>query len=267
MHKTFLAVFSLFPLIIAHPASAMMPASFDVELHEQKQAMTRIERMRDNRLQERLKKVENETQEKTVAVYQVSRRLIRSAASSASSALTLRNHAPSRRSSSSRSSSSAQSSSSISRVSSSSSSSPSLSSSSVQGTALQQEVLKLTNAERSDEGLRGFTLNADLNESAQAYAREMAMTGLFSHTDSNGDSSYERIQETGYLDPPCDCASGYYTGENLAKNIDTAAGAVTAWMNSPSHRDNMLHPHFTEIGVGIFDGYWVIHFGHLQINN
>jgi uncharacterized protein YkwD len=91
----------------------------------------------------------------------------------------------------------------------------------------------------------------------------MAMTGLFSHTDSDGHSSFVRIKATGYLDN----VQSYYTGENLAKNIDTAAAAVKAWMNSPSHRDNMLHPHFTEIGVGLFEDYWVIHFGHTETGN
>jgi uncharacterized protein YkwD len=93
----------------------------------------------------------------------------------------------------------------------------------------------------------------------------MAMTGIFSHTDANGDSSLQRIQASGYLEPPCDCDYVYYTGENLAMNIDSAAEVVEAWMNSPSHRENMLNPHFTEIGVGYFEGYWVLHFGHIEI--
>ena len=40
-------------------------------------------------------------------------------------------------------------------------------------------------------------------------------------------------------------------GENIAFNQADAASVVAAWMNSPPHRENMLNPAFTDIGVGI----------------
>jgi uncharacterized protein YkwD len=55
-------------------------------------------------------------------------------------------------------------------------------------------------------------------------------------------------------------------GENLAAGQPTPERAFTDWMNSPSHRDNILDPRFTELGVGVrFGGeygvYWVQEFG------
>jgi hypothetical protein len=51
--------------------------------------------------------------------------------------------------------------------------------------------------------------------------------------------------------------SGYqylYAGENLGKDFSSAEKLVTAWMNSPLHRDNLLNPNYSEIGVAVIEG-------------
>jgi hypothetical protein len=45
-----------------------------------------------------------------------------------------------------------------------------------------------------------------------------------------------------------------YAGENLAKNFLFSDGVVTAWMNSPTHRDNILKREYTEVGYAIVNG-------------
>jgi uncharacterized protein YkwD len=49
-------------------------------------------------------------------------------------------------------------------------------------------------------------------------------------------------------------------GENIAKGQKTPQAVVTAWMNSDSHRANILNKNFTKLGVGYANGsspYWV----------
>ena len=54
-----------------------------------------------------------------------------------------------------------------------------------------------------------------------------------------------------------DCAAAFVhyhyvqLGENIAYNQAGASAVVASWMNSPPHRENMLNPAFTEIGVGV----------------
>ncbi len=135
---------------------------------------------------------------------------------------------------------------------------------SVHATAVQEEVLRLVNRERSNAGLPPLVFHALLQQSAQQYAEYMADEGFFSHRDPSGDASLDRIRATGYLDPPCDCSWTYLTGENLGHGQDSPAEVMEGWMNSPGHRANILNPGFTEIGVGVFDGYWVQNFGTVR---
>ncbi|GAA3328549.1 hypothetical protein GCM10020331_072940 [Ectobacillus funiculus] len=41
-----------------------------------------------------------------------------------------------------------------------------------------------------------------------------------------------------------------YAGENIAKGQRSADEVVTAWMNSPGHRANILNGNYTHIGIG-----------------
>ena len=49
-------------------------------------------------------------------------------------------------------------------------------------------------------------------------------------------------------------ASLEFAGENLARDFSNPASVVTAWMKSPTHKDNLLNPKFKEIGVAVVDG-------------
>ena len=55
-------------------------------------------------------------------------------------------------------------------------------------------------------------------------------------------------------------------GENLAAGQETAADVMRVWMESPTHRDNILEPSFKDIGIAVrsLGGetlYWVVEFG------
>lgn len=55
-------------------------------------------------------------------------------------------------------------------------------------------------------------------------------------------------------------------GENLAYGFDNAEDVVEAWMNSPSHKDNILYDEFEKAAISIYeeDGtyYWSEQFNY-----
>jgi hypothetical protein len=79
----------------------------------------------------------------------------------------------------------------------------------------------------------------------------MAENGYFSHYSPDGVSPWHWFGEAGYVYT--------YAGENLAIHFNDSTEVVEAWMDSPTHRDNIINLLYKEIGVGTakgkFDGY------------
>jgi uncharacterized protein YkwD len=86
------------------------------------------------------------------------------------------------------------------------------------------------------------TARTELTQAAQTHAIDMGCNLFMSHTGSDGSSALDRIIRFGY---PYN-----WWGENVAAGWSTPAAVMTAWMNSQPHRDNILNPNFTEIGIG-----------------
>jgi len=102
------------------------------------------------------------------------------------------------------------------------------------------------NQERVPRGFPPYALNAQLTKAAQAHANDIASTGNYSHSGADGSTVFDRVARTGY--------GAYSWGRRLGENwawYQNAATAVAEWMDSPPHRDNILHPLYREIGVGI----------------
>ncbi|MNJ05327.1 Cysteine-rich secretory protein family protein [compost metagenome] len=49
-------------------------------------------------------------------------------------------------------------------------------------------------------------------------------------------------------------------GENIAKGQRTPEEVMNAWMNSEGHRQNIMNPSYTSIGVAYYNGEWVQEF-------
>lgn len=113
-------------------------------------------------------------------------------------------------------------------------------------------VMSFLNAARAQNGLPPVTEDRRLTQSAQSHAQDMQMNGFFSHTGSNGSSFSDRARAAGYT-----CARN----ENIANGQRTAEGVVTAWMNSPGHRRNLLATNVTEFGIGRTENNWVLVMG------
>lgn len=108
---------------------------------------------------------------------------------------------------------------------------------------LENEVIRLTNIERSKRGLATLKTNWQLSRCARYKSQDMINRGYFAHQSPTYGSPFDMIESFGIS-----MAAG---GENIAMGQRTPQEVVKAWMNSPGHRGNMLSTAFTEIGVGV----------------
>ncbi|MFE9276545.1 CAP domain-containing protein [Paenibacillus glucanolyticus] len=114
------------------------------------------------------------------------------------------------------------------------------------------EVVTLVNKERANAGLKPLTVHAKLTTVAVDKAKDMSDNNYFSHTSPTHGSPFDMMKAYGI--------SFGYAGENIAKGQRTPQEVMNSWMNSQGHRENILSPNFTMIGVGYYNGYWVQEF-------
>jgi uncharacterized protein YkwD len=108
----------------------------------------------------------------------------------------------------------------------------------------------LVNRERELRRLRPLTTHNRLAAAALAHSRDMVARQYFAHVTPEGLTVSRRVLNVGYVS----ANRSWSVGENLAWGTGryaTPASRVTAWMNSPGHRANMLYPGFREGGVGV----------------
>ncbi len=110
------------------------------------------------------------------------------------------------------------------------------------------DVATLTNTNRIEKGLPALTINPLLSQAAQRKAEDMAQHSYYAHISPDGKSPLYWLQQVGY--------KYLNAGENLVIDRTTSEDAVSAWMNSPDHRENILRPQFTEFGIGVAEGVY-----------
>ncbi len=104
------------------------------------------------------------------------------------------------------------------------------------------EVLGLVNAARASAGLAPLNLDAALNAAAARQAADQAANNFLGHTGSDGSDPGSRASAAGY--------SWSMIGENAAQRWDvSASGVMDQWMGSAGHRQNILTPEFTDMGL------------------
>jgi len=108
------------------------------------------------------------------------------------------------------------------------------------------EVIRLTNEQRAANGLSPVTENPVLDSAALAKGNDMLAKGYWAHFAPDGTSPWSFFVNFGY--------KYRYAGENLARDFGDAGSAVSAWMNSPSHKENILNSNYKEIGIGVVEG-------------
>ena len=113
-------------------------------------------------------------------------------------------------------------------------------------TITANRVIQLTNQERVNAGLEPLKENSALSAAAKDKGNHMLEQDYFAHISPTGVTPWFWIQKHGY--------DYSVAGENLAIDFVEVEDVVAAWMASPSHRDNILHPDYTETGVAVVTG-------------
>jgi uncharacterized protein YkwD len=124
-----------------------------------------------------------------------------------------------------------------------------------------QQVAVQLNDQRAANGLGPLALSPTLTASAEWKSLHMGFYNYFDHSDPAppvARDAGQRMHDCGY--------APLGIGENIAEGFNTPSSVMTAWMNSPGHRANILNASFTVmgIGVGITSGgvyYWTTDFG------
>jgi uncharacterized protein YkwD len=115
---------------------------------------------------------------------------------------------------------------------------------------LEQEMFAGHNSQRANSGLAGLTLDARLLQVARQRAQDMAAKNYFSHTSPSGETAFTILEQIGY--------AYQLAGENIARNnypdAQSVQVAMTGFMNSASHRENILEPVFKRVGIGVAIG-------------
>ncbi|MFJ7682586.1 CAP domain-containing protein [Peribacillus butanolivorans] len=120
--------------------------------------------------------------------------------------------------------------------------------------AFEQQVVKLTNAERAKQGLAALKIDTELSKVARLKSQDMKDKNYFDHNSPTYGSPFDMMKKFGI--------SYTSAGENIAQGQKTPEEVVEAWMNSQGHRENIMNSSFTHIGVGYVESgnYWTQQF-------
>lgn len=109
-----------------------------------------------------------------------------------------------------------------------------------------ESIIQLTNAERAKLGVSALKENKLLSEAARQKAADMFAFNYWAHVSPSGRTPWAFFTDVGY--------KYQYAGENLARDFRDPGSVVQAWMNSPTHRENMVNAKYREIGVAVVTG-------------
>jgi uncharacterized protein YkwD len=113
------------------------------------------------------------------------------------------------------------------------------------GEFYSREVMELVNQQRTANGCPPLAINLAVTSAAYEHSQDMAVNGYFAHDTPSGVTPWTRMQNAGYAQP---------AAENIAEGYQTPQDVVNGWMNSPSHRQNILNCSYKAAGVGYYDG-------------
>ena len=115
---------------------------------------------------------------------------------------------------------------------------------------LAQEILRLTNEARRENGLPELTRNKALEEAAGEHSQEMRTLNYFSHTSPTAgrETARKRVQKFGVN--PQMVAENIFECSGYDLNL-VARFAVQSFLSSPSHRKNLMDGAVTHIGIGV----------------
>jgi uncharacterized protein YkwD len=109
---------------------------------------------------------------------------------------------------------------------------------------LAEAMYRMLNAARVEEARKPLSRNSILDRLAQEHARSMLAAGHIGHDVGDG-SPKSRLENAGIF--------AQLAGENVVHAADTGRAHRALWA-SPSHRSNILHRGFRNVGLGVVRG-------------
>jgi hypothetical protein len=110
----------------------------------------------------------------------------------------------------------------------------------------ETSLISLANQARESLGFDVLKENQVLDQAALMKAQDMINNDYFSHQSPKGVTPWHWFDKAGY--------DYRYAGENLAIGFIESVDVNDAWMESSSHRQNILNPSYKEIGIAVLTG-------------
>jgi hypothetical protein len=108
-------------------------------------------------------------------------------------------------------------------------------------------LIDFVNQDREALGLNTLSENKKLDQAALLKAQNMVQNQYFSHISPTGVTPWYWFSEVNY--------DYNYAGENLAIGFLDSKEVYIAWLNSSSHKENLLNPKYKEIGIAVLEGF------------
>ncbi len=113
------------------------------------------------------------------------------------------------------------------------------------------DLLNETNNRRQQNSVGTVQLNDQLSDAARRKSANMFTEQYWAHVSPSGKDPWSFISAAGY--------NFLFAGENLARDFGDSKAVVDAWMNSPTHRDNLLNSRYKDVGFAITNGKYGEH--------
>ncbi|HQN01517.1 MAG TPA: CAP domain-containing protein [Candidatus Hydrogenedentes bacterium] len=111
----------------------------------------------------------------------------------------------------------------------------------------EEDVFQQINALRSQYGLPALFLDTCIARVARGHSRDMAENDYLDHVNLCGENHGARLNDGGVIWK----SSGENLGFYPSSDSDPVTPIVNAWMESQSHRKNILTREYTHSGIGI----------------
>jgi len=114
------------------------------------------------------------------------------------------------------------------------------------GAIVKTTLIELLNQERKSSGLQSLKENTVLDNAASLKAQDILEKDYFSHQSPEGVSPWHWFKIAGY--------NYKIAGENLAIGFLDSGEVNRAWLDSPSHKANLLNSNYKDVGIAVLTG-------------
>lgn len=109
-----------------------------------------------------------------------------------------------------------------------------------------EKIVEITNKKRVENGLSPLKFDPLLVSAAVAKGGDMLSNNYWAHVSPNGITPWSFFLNSGY--------EYRYAGENLARDFESPEDIVSAWLASPTHRENLLSSKYEDVGIAVVEG-------------